>query len=598
MGLRTVPLQLVYRSDHGGLVDEFYVPCLTESREYLRAAGYFTSRSLALVAAGLPAFIANGGYVRLVVSPQLEQADVDAMKSGYLERSQVIETALGRAIAVVPDDFERERLGFLAWLIARGHLDLRVAVRRGEPGIYHEKFGVFIDGSDDAIAFTGSPNETVGGFVSDFKSIDVFRSWSEEATRVQLKREAFEGLWSDRTKGVEVVPLPEAVRRELLTFAPATKPVRDPFSNVAVLDEPAPIDVQDEDLKLPKGLTLRAYQIQAIDRWIASGATGIWEMATGTGKTLAALAAATQWAEDRRPVLIVVATPLRHLVDQWAGEMAPFGLDPVKCMGASASWTSRLGDRLDMLRLGLIDVVSCVTTHQTLGSEKFVDAIERRAGSVLEFLIADEVHHLGAEVRADALRDVYSARLGLSATPRRWNDPLGDERLSDFFGSIVFEFSLKEAIRDGFLTPYEYRPILVELDDEEMDGYVELTYEIVAAWEQGRDDAAKDALLRKRSELLNSAHGKLEVLRELFAPGDTARHTLVYTTPSQLDAVVSVLSGHDRQRVHRFTYREDPATRRRLLQGFADGEFAILTAIRCLDEGVDVPYAYRRAACE
>ena len=134
-----------------------------------------------------------------------------------------------------------------------------------------------------------------------------------------------------------------------------------------------------------------------------------------------------------------------------------------------------------------------------------------------------------------------------------------------------------------------YRPILVELDDEEMDRYIELTLEIVEAWRQDRDDATKNALLRRRSELLNAAHGKLEVLKELFPRGGRATHTLVYTTPGQLDAVVSVLADHAEQRVHRFTYRETTDVRRRLLEGFDRGEFEILIAIRCLDEGVDVP---------
>ena len=297
--LRDTSLDIVYRSDHGSLVDTFYVPCLAASVEYMRAAGYFTSRSLALVAAGLPVFIASGGRVRLVVSPQLELADVEAMQAGYERRARAIEGALERAlIEATPDDIERERLGFLAWMIAAGQLDLRVAVRTDSNGIYHEKFGVFIDRNDDAVAFTGSPNETVGGLVSNFESIDVFTSW-EEGRRVARKREAFEALWTDETAGVEVLPLPEAARRRLLTYAPVSRPRRDPLSVTLPVEAARNLGAQDECLRVPEDVHLRAYQSEAVASWIGAGTRGIWEMATGTGKTLTALAAATAWAETQ-----------------------------------------------------------------------------------------------------------------------------------------------------------------------------------------------------------------------------------------------------------------------------------------------------------
>ncbi len=183
-----------------GLVDEFYVPCLKRRAEEHRAAGYFTSRSLALVAAGLPAFIANEGCELLIGS----ESSVGAGRcrcdgAGYLERSQVIETALGRAIAVVPDDFAT-RASRLLGLVDLAEVDLRVAVRRGEPGPPR--------GTSACSSTVRTTPPSLGHrtrrlvSVSNFESIDVFRSWSEEATRVQLKREAFEGLWSIGRKGL------------------------------------------------------------------------------------------------------------------------------------------------------------------------------------------------------------------------------------------------------------------------------------------------------------------------------------------------------------------------------------------------------------
>ena len=188
-GLESLSLKPEYRSDTDDLVRDFYVPCLRQSQLYLRAVGFFTSRGLSVAAQGLTEFIDKGGQMRLVASPLLDPEDIEAIERGYAARQNVVEKALLRQIEAVSDAATRDRLGYLAWLIAEERLEMKIAVPLSTQdvprlGIYHEKLGLFEDRAKGVVAFIGSPNETAGGLVDNFETIDVF--WSCAATQELL----------------------------------------------------------------------------------------------------------------------------------------------------------------------------------------------------------------------------------------------------------------------------------------------------------------------------------------------------------------------------------------------------------------------------
>ena len=206
--------------------------------------------------------------------------------------------------------------------------------------------------------------------------------------------------------------------------------------------------------------------------------------------------------------------------------------------------------------------------------------------------LSDEVHHLGAEQGRRGLPPHFEYRMGLSATPDRWFDYEGTQALRDYFGGTVFEFTLSDAIAQGFLSEYYYHPHLVELTGIELEQYEELTRRIVRVFNSSTDSdstALIEALLRKRADILNKAHNKLGKLAELLEDEQDLHHALFYCAPGQIDEVLSLLGNQLGLRVHRFTAQESTNERRRLLTDFAQGRLQALVAIRCLDEGVDVP---------
>ncbi len=339
---------------------------------------------------------------------------------------------------------------------------------------------------------------------------------------------------------------------------------------------------------IPGHIELRDYQREAIDAWFAHDCHGILEMATGTGKTITALAASSRLYERERRLAVVVAVPYQHLVDQWHEEAKAFGYRPVLAYQSKSRWLDTLRQQITEYIAGYRRFVSVITTHTTFISTEFQNSLAQLTSPSL--LIADEVHHLGAERSRQSYPQHVPFRLALSATPDRWFDEVGTAALREYFGETVFAFPLEDAIGVS-LTPYYYYPHLVPLTDEELERYEELSAKIARLVNRDDEDGqqALKMLLIRRADLLNKAENKLDVLSELVDRQDQVKHTLFYCAPGQIDDVLHLLGWEKGLLVHRFTAEEDTRERQRLLADFASGVLQALVAMKCLDEGVDVP---------
>jgi DNA phosphorothioation system restriction enzyme len=329
-------------------------------------------------------------------------------------------------------------------------------------------------------------------------------------------------------------------------------------------------------------------------------------MATGAGKTLTALYLASKVAEKNTPLVLIVVCPFINLCRQWIREMAGFGLNPVACFEGRQRWETLLEEEYQRLTSRMLPVIAIVTTNATFQSDAFQARVKPRVASAHHLLVADEVHNLGAEHIQKALPDGIRLRLGLSATPERHHDPVGTQAVVDYFGGVVYEFPLARAIAEGRLCPYRYHPHLVSLNAREAEEYAEITARL------GRMMAGKDKneelgqaamrLLIRRARLLAGAEDKLAVLdRVIAALPEKPRKAIFYcgdgrTTDSitdeetrQIQAVARLLGEKHGLRVRNFTYQESPTEREEILRDLASGFLDGVVAIRCLDEGIDVP---------
>ncbi|WP_413172678.1 DNA phosphorothioation system restriction enzyme [Anabaena azotica] len=361
--------------------------------------------------------------------------------------------------------------------------------------------------------------------------------------------------------------------------------------------------------KMPVSLQLRGYQRQAITSWFANNGRGTLKMATGSGKTITSLAIACELYHQISLQVLLVVCPYRHLVSQWARECEKFNLQPILAFENLRNWQSQLSTQIYNLRSNSQSFVTVITTNSTLISDGFQSQLKYFPPKTL--IIGDEAHNLGAPKLEESLPRNVGLRLALSATPERYFDDGGTQSLFDYFGVVLQpEFNLQDAIAQGALVHYLYYPILVELTEAESLAYLKLTKKIGRSLqyrerENGdvgdfEDNEDIKSLLMQRARLIGTAENKLTALRELMATRRDTTHTLFYCSDGspetghhsslrQLKAVAKILGVDLGYKISTYTTHTSLQEREKLRCQFESGELQGLVAIRCLDEGVDIP---------
>jgi superfamily II DNA or RNA helicase len=566
VSLRDLQLKYKYRSDEDIIYRDFYNPCIGKAVKYDRAAGYFTSDSLKLIAKSLEKFINTGGTIRIISNPYLSEQDVDAIIRGTKSREEAILDSMLLQMRLTSKEIENNTLNVLAWLIYMGKLEFKIAYTEDNDSLYHEKFGVFYDEEDNRIAFSGSSNETIGGLMKNFEKVDVFFRETDKERIDDMIRD-FDKLWNNATKGLKVINIPESIKEELLKHK--STDIKDIFKNKKVFKP-------------------REYQNEALEEAVANGYRGILEMATGTGKTLTSLYIANDYYELKQRIFLIIVVPFVHLVDQWLESCELMGFNkPILCFASKKVWRNKLSSTIRDYNIGLSRKELIITTYNTAASEEFNEEINRIRGKA--FMIGDECHYFGIKSLINHRFHKIDGRIGLSATPARWWDDKGTERLREFFCNTIFEYTLEMAIEKGALTRYTYDPVIVELLPEEKQRYEKLTKRIIYLKENGDEEELQKAY-RDRSLVLSKAENKKGILYSMLRKKgiENIQHTLVYCAPGEINSIVKSISDMG-IRVHKFNADLSREERGEVLKAFEIAAIQLLVAIKCLDEGVDVP---------
>ncbi|BAZ09864.1 type III restriction enzyme res subunit [Calothrix sp. NIES-4071] len=359
----------------------------------------------------------------------------------------------------------------------------------------------------------------------------------------------------------------------------------------------------------PSWLVLRPYQTQAITNWFKSNGRGTLKMATGSGKTITALSITCELYKQIKLQVLLVVCPYCHLVTQWARECEKFNLQPILAFESVNNWQNQLSTQLYNIHSGTQEFLTIITTNSTLTTDSFQSQLRYFPERTL--IIGDEAHNLGASKVEESLPRQVGLRLGLSATPERYYDEEGTQSLLSYFGAVVKpEFTLKDAIEQGALVHYLYYPVLVELTETESIAYSKITQKIgrkllfkgkesanLADIENNEDITN---LLMQRARLVGAAENKLNALRELMQRRLSTTHTLFYCSDgypaagaksdlSQLKAVTQILGVELNYRITTYTAQTPLSEREKIRRQFESGELQGLVAIKCLDEGVDIP---------
>ena len=589
-------------------VNEVLIPGFRAADTVDCMVGFFSSAVLATLAPGLAVYIRQtNSCFRLIVSPFLTDQDRAAIEEGT-HSAEGVAAARFAELAITEDVLQQHTLRCLSYLLRTDRIEIRIALMKS--ALFHPKVWIF-GRQRHVMAAHGSSNCTDAGILRNFEQITISRAWEDPNQKYivdKLERQ-FAQLWANQETDCVVVAIPEAAEKDLIRRYPAEEPpteneLRALYDRAFTSTSESPREcspIPRRRFEIPDTLRFEdgpfCHQGDAVRAWCAAGYRGVLEMATGSGKTITAMICARRLYEAEKPLLVVVAAPYIPLIQQWSDEISPFGLRPVDLTtAAGASGRARELSRIRRrFRNGASDVEAVVVSHRTLCNETFKAELAQIACSSL--LVADEVHHLGSEGFTENPPEFFRHRLGLSATPVRQYDDEGTAAMFSFFGPIVFQFTLAQAI-GNCLVPYDYYVHPVKLTRDEMDEWYELTARIKAnAWrsDKGKPDEYLSKLLRDRRALLETAQRKIAALEAVLEREDhrKLRHTLIYASdkgPQQLDAVNEVLRARG-VLFHQLTCEEtanrDDASR--IIRSFQEGTLRVLTAKRVLDEGVNLP---------
>lgn len=638
--LPSLQLQKEYRSPQHDVANEFFAPVLACSKIYKRSVGFFSSTSLEIITKGISSLVKNGGKIQIVASPKLSEEDIEAIRIGYDKKSEIIEKRLLGELESTDDNyFTNQRLNLLANLIAKDILSIKIAFKDNGSlvGIYHEKLGVFEDFEGNIIAFDGSMNESKTAMCYNYESINVYCGWlSEDKSRVELKIKAFDNIWNNTEENLKVVEFPSVTKKILDKYKTKDLDVNEITAKLESLDKEDRKKVEYKidrsnmigDVKLPIAspklnipiipydVDLYDYQKDAIDEWSDNNYSGIFDMATGTGKTLTGLGAITRCSKEHENNLaVIVVAPYQHLVEQWVEDIERFNIKPIIAYSTSSqkNWKDRLkrAIRDKKLRLKDKEFFLLVTTNATFKSNFVQEQINNIDGDIL--LVIDEAHNAGSGEFKKYLYSKFKYRLALSATLDRHNDEEGTDFLHNYFGKVCIHYDLERAIDENKLTPYKYFPVLVYLTEEELSEYKQISAEIINHLKKNKSgkmelDTYGQKLAIKRSRIIAGAQNKLDEFREQILPYKTKTNILVYCGSTtvisdavkedydkseigerQIIAITKIMGQEMNMQVSRFTSEEDIETRKVITERFKSEKLQAIIAIKCLDEGVNIP---------
>ncbi|PSB22816.1 helicase [filamentous cyanobacterium CCP1] len=583
-----------YRSGASSLGKEFFAPCLKYCSAYRRAVGYFSSKALLAWLEVLPRFATESVTIHLLISPELSDEDRDALEKtlNEEERQQLRRVSVERLVQETLDDSSlpksiKARVRLFAWMVANDHLILRFAFPEHieQPGIFHEKIGIFQFSWGDQVAFTGSANESEHGYERNYESIDVYRSWIVgDEERVRIKQEQFEEAWSAKAVGLKVLPLSPESAALIRSKAPKEKPIVAPkngFNLPSVKEKPTGYGHESEEP--PNHINIKhqwRHQDEAVAKFLAVK-HGVLEMATGTGKTRTAIQALTALDMQGQIDGIIISTDGTDLLDQWRKEIESWAIkrpQPYRVLRHFAQHHElgefALNPKRAILVISREQLASLFSRLEPAQKERLI-------------IIQDEVHGLGSPSLRSQLAGQHQAfgyRLGLSATPEREYDQAGTQFIFDEIGEVFFEFGLEEAIERGILCEFDYIPLTYLLTDGDRQRLRQVYAKRSARQREGRPMTQQE-LWTELARVYKTAEKKPEVFADFLQQNSQIIESAIIFVEDKAYGEPILETLHTYTHRYRTYYAEDD---RRNLVDFAKGKIDCLVTCHRISQGIDI----------
>jgi superfamily II DNA or RNA helicase len=626
-----------YRSETEREPYQFYIDALMNSKSFDLLLGYFSSAAINVLSHGFATFIYNGGTVRMVVNNVLSETDKQAIQNGKDGAVPDLERKLNdiKALKRTLDEYGTQFFECIAWLIANNRIQIKIIRPKEGRGIAHYKSGVFGDGLE-TVGFNASCNFTAFGLLENLEKLTCHLSWDHKRSQkwIENETEYFESIFEGRAdfaEHLDVENVITAIKEQfgykeiddlLIKESELRQRKAKKLDNkkIRATQEKALTRIEElaREAKFPYSQGPRQYQITAYQKWVANGYKGLFAMATGTGKTLTSLNCLLNQYKETGTYKAVIVVPTLALVQQWKNECGKFNFRNIITVSSREDWGGKLAFNNaanNFIETSLIVIV----TYASFYRKKFQSHFSNLPDDTL--LIADEVHNIGSPNVSKTLPKIrLEKRIGLSATPDRKYDDEGNISIQNFFHDrppFVFSYTMKEAMESEppALCRYKYFPHIVELNELELSEYVKISKQLLKYFDNStkrfKESPEVENLLLARKRVIHKAQNKLNVFKKIllaeFKERKNLKYTLVYV-PEGLEANYDEVdesneTEEDISLINEYTkavsstdnailvkkYTSSTVNREQVIKDFEDGKVHVLTSMKCLDEGVDVP---------
>jgi len=624
---------------------QFYLDGLASSSEFHLLLGYFSSAAINLLSVGFATFISKGGKMRMVINHLLSEKDKEAFEKGQSSDNlnKVFDLSDVVSLGKVLDEYDTHFFECLAYLIAKKRIEIKVIKPKHNRGIAHYKSGVFSDG-ENSVGYKASCNFTLFGLSENLEELEAFLGWEDERSNKLIKKQlkVINDYFSEQDEDVEYLSaneievaikdkfgnknIDELIVHEEQLFEKKRSLIKNHKLKQTIVKLYDDIDKNSRNPKFPYSEGPREYQKIAFNNWKNNNQQGLFAMATGTGKTITSLNCLLEIYKKTGYYKALILVPTITLVNQWENECKKFNFTNIVKVCSKSRWKNDFSAILTRERLSATEQVSyiVISTYASFARENIFSELNQLPAKTL--LIADECHNMGSGALLKFLPQVNcKRRIGLSATPERQFDEEGNKKLFSFFNSeneYTYEYSMEEAINKGVLCRYYYYPHIVTLTGSEMKDYMELSLKISKFYKSESDSFSKNsiltALLLARKRIIHKASNKIfvftDILKKQYKKKCNLKYTLVYVPegndPNEyfetdyfsendeiendnvavhlIDAFTEAVKDIDKRTTIK-QFISGTNDKENVLEQFANGEIDVLTSMKCLDEGVDVP---------
>ena len=405
----------------------------------------------------------------------------------------------------------------------------------------------------------------IGKGYSNYESIKVFPEWKNLVDFVEYDINRFEKIWDNKDPNLKTYKTPEAIKEEIFKLRSENRPYDYNYRNLA----------NEKNNKWK-------HQEKAVEIFLDKK-RGILEMATGTGKTITSLKICEELLKYKLINSIIITTDGNDLMEQWYKNVVDYDI------------SNKAQKKLTILRhFGSLykekDYYNLYSTFKLIIVSRpelrsILKSLDVQQGA-RTLLIHDEVHKLGSPgniKNLSGLTDQISYRLGLSATPERKYDDVGNVFILEHIGEVIFQFGIENAIKKGILSPFEYFPLIYEPSSEDTEKIRRIRARFEASKKTSNPMTKMDMFI-SISKVYKNSESKIPVFKEFINDSilQILKRCIIFVDETSFGNKILEFVHMHTSDFH--TYFQGDSSK--VLKRFANGELDCLITCHRLSEGI------------